>query len=93
MKQTGYLIRLDDKPQVVNQVLTHQYLIPNQMNLTSVCSERSSSIRMGWKTYEEAKEAWKSYYNQGLELGVDHKQFNDVTIIKVVIEEEKLEEL
>jgi len=92
MRQTGYLIRMDDKPRAENQVLTHRYLSPSYIGSMEM-TDRTSSIKMGWPTYEEAKEAWKSFYNQGLELGVDHKQFHDVTLIKVTIEEEKLEEL
>ncbi|KKN61021.1 hypothetical protein LCGC14_0526460 [marine sediment metagenome] len=86
-KQIGYIIRLDDKPKVANQVLTyqtHQYLSPN---------DTTSNIRAGWPTYKEAKEAWEHHYNTGLELGVDHKEFSDVTIVKITIEEEKIEEL
>ena len=82
---------MDDKLQADNQVPTHQYLSPNYFN--SVLPNSDSSIRMGWPTYEEAKEAWKNYYNNCLEIGVDRKELNDVTIVKITINEEKIEEL
>ncbi len=91
MKQVGYIIRLDDKPMSENQILTHHYLTPNLIN--SYFPDRPESIRMGWPTYEEAKEAWKIHYNKGLECGVDHKELHKVTIVRLTIEEEELEEL
>jgi len=82
MKEVGYLIRMDDKPQVENQVLTNRYISPNP-----------SSKRRTWPTYEDAKKAWKIYYNKGLELGIDHKQFTNVTIVEITIDEKEIEKL